>query len=347
MRQEPKYSFIIPAYNAESTIEACVSSIGSQTYRDYEIIIIDDGSTDNTSMKLEMLALNNPLLHYKTIENSGPGGARNAGIPLASGEYIVFIDVDDYLTADFLEIYNDILENENHDLIISSYKTKVFDNDEVVSEQYTTYPTTNYASRQAFMDDLYSLMNSQMMYVVWNKLYRRDIIVKHGIEFPNYRSCEDRIFNLRYFEHVESAYVTEMINFEYSFDGKNSLTNRYLDNKFETFIHWYQVLRDLVAQDEEGYASLFLKGVMSCLMALHSETCPLSYKEKMSYIRKVVNHEDVKQASQISSDETTMKRVITLLLKSRVVMVNYYASKMIHLVSQLSPRIIEKFKSSY
>ena len=347
MRQEPKYSFIIPAYNAESTIEACVNSIGNQTYQDYEIIIIDDGSTDNTSMKLETLALNNPLLHYKTIENSGPGGARNAGVPLASGEYIVFIDVDDYLTPDFLATYNNILENEQYDLIISSYKTKVFDNDRVVSEKYTSYPTTTYPSQQAFMDDLYSLMNSQMMYVVWNKLYKRDIIVKHGIEFPKYRSCEDRIFNLRYFEHVQSAFVTETINFEYSFDGKNSLTNRYLDNKFETFVHWYQVLRELVNQDYEGYASLFLKGIMSCLMALHSETCPLSYKEKRAYIRKVVNHEDVQKASQISSDETLMKRVIKLHLKSRVVTVNYYSSKMIHLVSQFSPRIIEKFKSSY
>lgn len=347
MLEQPKYSIIIPAYNAEQTLKRCLESIEKQTYIKFEVIIIDDGSEDETYALIKSLAANNPRIKYRHIENSGPGKARNVGIPLAKGQYVIFIDVDDYLKPNFLENYNLLLENNDFDLVISSYVTKVYDNEELVSEQATVYPSKRMTSHESFLQELYPLMNSQMMYVVWNKVYKRDLIQNNKIFFPDYRSCEDRIFNLRYFEHVKSAIVTDLINFNYSFDGKNSLTNRYFDNKFDTFIHWNRLLLSLTNENKDGYASLFLKGVMSCLMALHSETCPLTFREKKDYIENVVNHLDVIEASRISSNETTIKKIIALLLRSRQVHINYYASKVIHLVSQNSPRIIEKFKSSY
>lgn len=347
MIEQPKYSIIIPAYNAEDTLKKCIESIEKQTFQKFEIIIIDDGSSDNTYTILECLASKNPYLQYKKIKNSGPGGARNVGIPLAKGKYIIFIDVDDYLKPNFLESYNILLGKNDFDLVISSYVTKVYDNDDLVSEQMTKYPETQLLNHESFLKELYPLMNNQMMYVVWNKVYRRDIVQENEIFFPAYRSCEDRIFNLKYFEYVKQALVMETVNFEYSFDGKNSLTNRFFDNKFDTFVHWYHLLQELTKEDTKGYASLFLKGVMSCLMALHSETCPLSYKEKRDYIKHVVNHQDVVEASKLSSNETMMKRIIAMLLRSRLVNINYYASKLIHVISQSSPRVIEKFKSSY
>lgn len=347
MEQALKFSFIIPAYNAEKTINNCLDSIETQTYQSFEIIVIDDGSSDDTPNILNKIASENSRLTYKTIKNSGPGEARNNGIRLAKGEYLIFIDVDDYLKEDFLENYVSILEQKNYDLIVSGYRTLVYDDEDVVAEQETTYPLSILNSYDEFLSELYPLMNQQMMYVVWNKVYKRNIIQENNIKFPNYRSCEDRIFNLRYFEYIQNAMINDKINFEYSFDGKRSLTNRYFDNKFDTFVHWNNVLTNIVNEDYEGYASLFLKGVMSCLMSLHSKSCHLSYSEKRTYIKKVLHQNDVMKASKISSNETMMKKVISTLLSIRNVTLNYYSSKVIHLISQASPRVIERIKSSY
>lgn len=347
MDRFPMFSIIIPTYNSIDTISNCIGSILAQTIEDYEIIVIDDGSTDNTLEILASLAKDHSELKYYSIKNSGPGQARNVGISKASGHFYIFIDSDDYVLSDFLETYYKILTVQDYDLIATSYKTKVYDNEVVVSESDTKYPTTKLDNQSEFLDELYPLMDKQMMYVVWNKVYKSDLIKKYNVHFPDYRSCEDRIFNLRYFEHIESALILEDINFEYSFDGKNSLTNKFFTNKFDTFLHWYDELTNFVNKDFQGYDSLFVKGVMSCLVSLHSDSCPYNFKEKRSYISNVLGHNKVIRASRNASKETLMKRIIANLLYSKSTTLNYMASHLMFRVSQLSPSIIEKFKALY
>jgi len=347
MNRPPFFSIIIPAYNCETQIQDTIISIYKQSFLDFEVIIVNDGSKDNTKEVIESLEEKYQNVYAFTQENTGPGGARNFGITKAKGTYLIFIDSDDTLLSNMLERYHKILSEKDLDLIVGSFKTSVYDGYRKVSENQTIYPNKILNSHREFLDELYPLMESQMMYVVWNKVYKRDIIVKNNIKFPHYKSCEDRIFNLRYYHHVETIEVLEEPIFEYSFDGKYSLTNKYFDNKFETFLHFYAEVLRLVEKDYEGYSSLFLKGVMSCLMALHSNTCPLSYQEKKRYIQKVLDNETVNEASNVGVKDSMMKKVIVNLLGSDSVFLNYQASKMMFIVSTTSPKVIERFKSNY
>lgn len=347
MNNKPKFSIIIPAYNAEKTVRKSIQSIQSQTYSDFEIIIVNDGSTDSTLNIIMELSASDQRIRYLDTLNGGPGEARNKGLKQATGDYIVFIDVDDFIKEDFLSVYVDTLSEANLDLVISSFKTEVYDGEEVVSEQYTSYPDTRLNMKEEFLSEMYNLTNNQLLYVVWNKVYRRDIIIDNNITFPNYRSCEDRIFNVRYYQYVDKAIVLNKANFIYSFDGKNSLTNKFFENKFDTFIHWYKELLNIVNKDYNGYASLFLKGVMSCLVSLHSESCTLNFKEKLEYCDNILNNKMVTEAAKISSTETVMKKSIKFLFKTKSVYINYSASKVMYLISQMSPKTIEKFKTLY
>lgn len=347
MLNELKFSIIIPAFNAEKTIRKSIESIQEQTYQNFEVIVIDDGSIDDTKYILDELVTEYSNITIKTINNSGPGEARNRGIELAQGEYLLFIDVDDYIKFDFLELYNKLLLQKEYDLIVTGYRTKIYDDNELISEQITSYSTTKFSSHAHFMEELYPLTNNQMMYVVWNKVYKKEIVQQNNIKFPSYRSCEDRIFNLRYFKYVDNALITDIINFEYSFDGKNSLTNRFFENKYQTFDHWYKILLESIKQDYDGYASLYLKGVMSTFVSLHSDTCTYSYNKKRDYIKEILIQDDVKEAGKISSTETLMKSVIALVIRTNNITVNYIVSKAIHFVSQHSPRLIEVFKSKH
>lgn len=349
MKDQVKFTIITPAYQAETTISTMVESVLRQSYDNFEMLIVDDGSTDNTYDVIRNFQARDSRVRAFTIPNSGPGGARNYGLTQAQGEYILFLDADDLVGPDFLAKYVRVLaEKPKLDWIVTGYTTDVYDDHQLVSRRETTYPTKHLTDHQSFLKELYPLMAGQMMYVVWNKVYRRALIDRYHIRFPEgYRSCEDRIFNIRYANHVHQCQVLEDLHFTYRFDGKNSLTNKYFANKFETFLEFYRELLALVNADYRGYASLFLKGVMSCLIALHTPSCPLTKQEKKAYIDRVIHHPVVYKSATIASTDSMMKKVIVRLFLSQSIPLNYQASKMMLAISNQSPKWIEKFKGAY
>ena len=341
------FSIVIPAYNCEKTIQGTVASMTNQTFSNYEVIIINDGSTDGTEKKVNEYIGEHPNFSVFTIENNGPGNARNIGIDKAKGKYLFFMDADDALESHTLEQYAGLLEQGAFDLIIASYNMKVMDGDALVSERPVIVDERHYATNEEFLKNLYSLMNKQLMYVIWNKVYRTDIIRKHGIKFPNYSSCEDRLFNLAYYKHANSVYTTERILYQYSFDGKKSLTNKYFPNKFETFVEFYEQMQSLSTHDLAGVSALFLKGAMSCMIPLHSKGCPLNSREKMTYIKNILTHPQVRYATENSSVDTSSRKIMRFLFSSKSVLLNYAASNIMFLMNNLSPKFFEKLKGNF
>lgn len=116
-----KISIIIPAFNAEQYIEGCINSILGQTCRNYEIIIINDGSSDNTGKICERMAIRNRSIHIYTISNSGPAAARKLGVSLAKGDFIMFVDADDWLDKEMLEITYKKARDNNVDLVCTNW----------------------------------------------------------------------------------------------------------------------------------------------------------------------------------------------------------------------------------
>lgn len=347
MENTPFFSIVMPAYNCESTVGLTIESVLNQSFKDLELIIINDGSTDNTSQVLEHYQSEDFRVKFKTIQNGGPGNARNKGIELTNGRYLLFVDSDDAMKENTLEMYANHVKDPKIDLVISSYNMKVLDGEELVDTRLVEAPNQLIETHEEFLDNVYPLMNKQLMYVAWNKLYKLDIIKKQGIKFPPYNSCEDRLFNIRYFNYVEACKVVSNVLYDYSFDGKNSLTNKYFDNKFDTFVEFYRELLKLTKKHEKGFSALFLKGVMSCIIPLHSESCPLTYGEKYDYIRTIMQHPDVIKASKDSLTDTKIRQLMKTLFKTKSVPVNYMASKLMYSVSMASPKTIEKFKRKF
>ena len=144
-------------------------------------------------------------------------------------------DVEKKFTLFNSHLINEVIGhiNEDIDLIVSSYELNVLDGQEVVDSKKVQVADQRIETHDDFLTHLYSLMNQQLMYVVWNKIYRLDIVKENKIQFPPYKSCEDRLFNIAYFHHVQSCLIMNDIMYSYTFDGKNSLTNKFLENKFE------------------------------------------------------------------------------------------------------------------
>ena len=120
----PKISIIIPVYNAEQYLEECLLSISQQTFTDFEILAINDGSTDRSLEILKKYQEKEPRLKVFSQVNKGVSAARNLGLDNAKGDYITFVDADDWLHPETIEKYIEIAEKENSDIVISQFLTK-------------------------------------------------------------------------------------------------------------------------------------------------------------------------------------------------------------------------------
>lgn len=225
-------SIVIPAYNAERYIAPCLDSILAQSFTDYEVIVVDDGSKDNTySVGMEYVKKDAriKIIHKK---NSGVSVARNIGIACAKGKFITFIDIDDTINANFLSNFS---FDESLDIEIQGFVMNFIGNE---SKNYSVQPK---ATRISTIKDVYS--ESECLRLTRGpvcKLYKREIIEKNNIIFPIGLSFgEDAIFVKRYLLHcIGNARAIAADDYSYNHtENSTSLTSRRQDSqKFYAYI---------------------------------------------------------------------------------------------------------------
>ena len=186
-------SVIVPCYNASGTLERCIRSLLDQTYGDFEIITVNDGSSDGTSDVLRRLSEEDDRIIVLDQENAGVSAARNNGMKVAHGEYISFVDADDYVEPVFLERLTDCISDA--DISVCHYMTEAADEGR--------------SSDTVSVEDLYREMflpQDNIAAFVWNRLYRSSIIKELALEFDEkIYACEDTLFNFMYMKNVSKA----------------------------------------------------------------------------------------------------------------------------------------------
>lgn len=231
-----KVSIIVPVYNAEKVLHFCVDSILNQTFKDFELILIDDGSTDRSGDICDEYAKDNDNIVTKHIENSGVSVARNIGIETARGVYICFIDSDDYLENDYLEtlvkIKNDYQSVES---IWCGFKTvDGYNNPAVLQRVVYSKDVELFETSTKFVMTLH---DKWLDAAPWCKLFSREIIINFNLRFSKEFSLgEDLIFNFNYLEHTNGRIL--IINkclYNYVVNNQNSLTKSYHEDLFNKY----------------------------------------------------------------------------------------------------------------
>ena len=186
MYEEVKVSIIIPAYNVEKYVAKCLDSILNQSYQNYEIIVVNDGSKDNTLNILEKYSIMfNGKMRIISQSNQGQSSARNNGMEYVTGKYILFIDADDYILNDYIEVLLTNAENNSADLVICSYK-KVLNDDTIVV-------TRN--SKEWDIEFSHGLSHV-FQYSPCAKIYRTDLLKSNDIKFGVGEKLEDGPFGI-------------------------------------------------------------------------------------------------------------------------------------------------------
>jgi glycosyltransferase involved in cell wall biosynthesis len=205
---QPLVSIIIPVYNAVEYMSRCLDSCRDQTYKSIEIIIVDDGSKDNSAETGRMYSQKDKRFIVITQENKGVSEARNNGIMHAKGEYITFADSDDWLAPDAISEYVERAQEDKTDLVIAGFLRVIND----VHIPMGDIKEDLLITREHFAERMADAPADFYYGVVWNKLYRTEIIKKHTIFFsPKFKWCEDFLFNLEYLQFITNEYCISTI----------------------------------------------------------------------------------------------------------------------------------------
>ena len=217
----PKISIIIPVYKTEAFLHRCVESLLEQTFQNFEILLIDDGSPDKSGVICDEYAKIDNRVQVFHKENGGVSSARNLGLDKARGEWVIFVDSDDYVSHNYLEtINNDI--NKNIDIIFYSYNKISYDGEIISTLKHKEYHFTDGELGTA-------IRNTKLVEVgyPWSKVFKNEIIQKHNLRFNiNLPISEDRLFTYQYLCYVKSLFFSEEIVYNYLIYTEDSLSKK-------------------------------------------------------------------------------------------------------------------------
>ena len=225
-----KYSVIIPVYNVENYLHRCINSILTQEYTDLEILLIDNGSKDGSGMLCDDYAERFSNIKSYHIPNNGVGSARNFGLAKAQGEFICFVDADDYLVGNLFSNMENQLDS-GLDLLVFSYYNSLEKNLSETTRSAKILPIEGKKDRNQFIALFTGLFLSDMMYTVWNKIYRREFLEEHQIVFESYELGEDVRFNLSVYQHVNKVFLVKSAYYVYVSGRVDSAMGQYNPNR--------------------------------------------------------------------------------------------------------------------
>lgn len=209
-----RVSVIVPIYKVEQTLDRCVKSIRKQSYRNLEIILVDDGSPDRCPQMCDEYALADNRIVVVHKKNGGLSDARNAGIKKSTGEYIAFVDSDDYIEPNYISSMLQLAENNGSDLVVCSFY------DEDPHRSTLQLPDISISGRQLFIN---AIRKSKWQYkVAWNKLYKRELCPPEIFEVG--RQHEDEFSFHKILCNAKNVSVTSLLLYHYTYN-KNSIMN--------------------------------------------------------------------------------------------------------------------------
>jgi len=334
-------SVIIPVYNAKEYLTKCMNSLLKQTMSDFEVIMVDDGSTDGSAELCDTYKILSNVEVIHIISNEGLSNARNVGLNLAKGKYIAFIDADDYVKEDYLEKLFTVTERLSADITVSG---KIYVWGEYNEEKIVNVPSRVYQGENVLplIEEILGYSHEEIKRwlkqrkffkgtAVWARLYRRNFIVKHKLQFEkNVRVGEDMLFNTKAYMLANKIVSIDYAGYFY-YRGSNGLINRYISNNY-TYLLDNKIL--LVQKRDEIAKEFILMGkpdirhmyagslVLSCgQIAIYLvKDKKMSFKEKIQAYERYSNIEAVKKAlSDLTLKGFGIKYTVALfLIKNRM-----------------------------
>lgn len=316
-----KISVITPVYEVENYLRKCIDSILNQTFRDFELIIVDDGSPDLCGSIADEYVLKDPRVKVIHKFNEGAPSARNRGIDIATGEFLYFPDSDDWIEPDYLEqLYKTAIETDAQ-MVISGYTMEYFENG--VSNSYSvSTPKHNYYNKDLVRKNLHNYFDNMMMAVPWNKLYKTEYILNNNLRFPQLK-WDDLHFNMEVIMDIEKVAICTSSGYHFFRSRSGSETTTVFDNMLykkrkeqfrhilKVYNHWHIVDREILAVIY-GY---YLSRLVQCVQEIAISNNTRSDKRKM--ISDILNDRCNRMAIKVGKVQSKLLSIAALPMRMR------------------------------
>lgn len=293
-----KYSVIIPVYNSEKTISKCLDSLLYQIPDDVELLVINDGSTDKSGEICSLYEAKYPAVHYYVKENGGVSTARNIGLDNAGGEYILFVDSDDFVEPQYWQVINSFINQYQPDMVQWGFR----DCGKAVRERNTG----DYAvvGELAVAKKIQTAIQEYMFSALWARIFRKDIITKYSIRFnPKLSIGEDQVFIFSYAMHVKNLVSTKLCLYNSVLENRESLSRKrrsYLTDQLLLAVDtMFQILaKSELAEDTKNFyktslAWIYFRSAYSACKELLK--FDLTKQERRKEIKKICNLYNVRK----------------------------------------------------
>ncbi|MBI5987101.1 glycosyltransferase family 2 protein [Clostridium perfringens] len=327
---KPKVSIIVPVYNCERYLEETIKSLLNQTLKDLEIIVVNDGSVDNSLYIANKFSDTDMRVRVLNQTNQGVSAARNLGLEFASGEYIGFIDGDDWIEVDMYKTLYDIAIKNNLDLVISNFEQEL-DGKKIVN--ILEIKTNLKLKKEEIINNvLPQFLKHEKLNTVCNKLFKREIIEKYKIRFLREISLgEDREFNINYFSQIESLMYINYCGYHYR-EVKGSATRNIFEKDY--FNRALEVYNEEISSIyykhfenkylDELKSINFINKIISYTYIYFKSNKDIAFIQRYRYVKKMVENDCVdnclnKYFDKIYKDKSRYEKLLLKLIKKRLV----------------------------
>lgn len=325
MMNKTKVTIIIPVYNAEKYLKECFDSIINQTFSNFEVIIIDDGSTDNSSQICDDYSIRDRRFKVYHLKNEGAAKARNRALDLALGEYIFFVDADDFLEKDALN--NHIKEIKCADMVIGCSHNCYFEGDKLFYKKRDYfYKESKYLNKNDVRKMYIDIAINGVAHAPHNKMYKKSLIDRYNIRFPNRKKYEDLAFNNQYVDKINSLSIINSYDYNYRVSNLEEVAIKLPTNMFEIFTDVNNEIIELLkswnvydCKSEKMLKSKYITEVASCINNTYNPNLDYKFKGRYNYIKSIVNTEKVKEACRYV-DSSMFVNIISRLIQIKAIL---------------------------
>lgn len=349
----PAISVIIPVYNVESWLRRAVGSLQNQTCTSYEILLVDDGSTDGSGKLCDRLADDDVRIRVIHQQNQGAAAARNAAMEVARGDYLYFMDGDDWCEPTMLKDMHRVASQNDLDLLITGFTIDTYYDDEgKYFRELRNAPDRIFETRQEFREHACMLFDAQLLYAPWNKLYRRTFLNEKGIRFPG-TFWDDLPFNLdvlrdvervgcldgHYYHFLRARAESENTKYRPDMYGKREEEHRWMN---ELYAYWGIDTPEV----REFLARRYAERLVGCIENITNSNCTLSREEKRAAIKEMISTPQAREALAHAKPRTKMMGVVLTPLKMGNVTLTMTESELISWVRQNSTNLFARLKAN-
>lgn len=352
---KPYFSIVFPVYNVQRYLEKSVQSILKQSYQDFEIILVNDCSTDDSGNICEKLAKTNKQIRViHKDKNEGLSEARNTGMQYVTGEYVLFLDSDDYVDENLLEKTKESLIHNPAKVVIFGLVEEYEDGEGKIG--YTkriNHEQKLLNSKASVRNEVIRLEEKTLFGYAWNKAYQVSYLKDNGFCFEKVTMIEDIVFNINYFKEIDSCNILDITPYHYGIRNIGNLTSKFLPDYFELHEKRIQLMYDLYTQwnlcnetVKNILAKIYCRYLLSALQRNCDKRANMNFKSRKQWLINVYRSSMYPILVPHASSDNGILSFIYLIFKKKYTFIGLCLARATYIVKEKMPGLFSKIKQS-